>query len=46
MKDDIEWFGRNNLFQDVRFMKNMVEIAMEVLWNNKRRESVYKKKDS
>ena len=44
MKVDVERFGCNNLLQD--FMKNDVKIAMDVWWNNRRKESVNKKKDS
>ena len=30
MKVNVERFGYNNLFQDFRFMKNVVKIAMNV----------------
>ena len=46
MKVDVEHFGCNNLFQGFKFMKTVVKIAMDVWWNNRRNESVYKKKDS
>ena len=46
MKVDIERFSYNNLLQDFKFMKNVVKIAMDIWWNNRRKESVYKKIDS
>ena len=46
MKVDVERFGCNSLLQDSKFMKNVVKIAINVWWNNWRKESVYKKKDS
>ena len=30
MKVDIEHFGCNNLLQELKFMKNVVKIAMDV----------------
>ena len=42
----IKHFGCNNLLQDFKFMKNVIQIAMHTWWNNRRKESVYKKKDS
>ena len=38
-KFNIECFGCNNFLQDFRFIKN-VKIAMDVWWNNRRKESV------
>ena len=46
MKVDFERFSYNNLLQDFKLMKNVVKIAMDVWWNNRRKESVFKKKDS
>ena len=46
MKVVVEYFGCNNLFQDINIMKNAVKLAMEVCWNKKRKEIAYKKKDS
>ena len=40
MKVDIKSFGYKNLFQDSKFMKNVVKIAMDVWWNNWIKESV------
>ena len=45
MKVDVEHFGYNNLLQDFKFMKS-VKITMDVWWNSRRKENVYKKKDS
>ena len=39
MKADVECFGYNNLLQDFKFI---VKIAMDVWWNSRRKESVYK----
>ena len=46
MKVDVERFGYNNLLQDLKFMKSVVKIAMDVWWNNERKDSVYEMKDS
>ena len=43
MKVNDEYFGYNNLLQDFKFMKSVVKIAMDVWWNSRRKESVYKK---
>ena len=43
MKVDVQRFGSDNLLQGFKFMKNL-KIAMNV-WNNRRKENVYKKKD-
>ena len=45
MEVDLEHFGCYNLLQNFKFMKNSVKIAMNVWWNNWRKESVYEKKD-
>ena len=42
MKIDVEHLCCNNLLQDFKFMKNPVKIAIDVWWNNRRKESVYK----
>ena len=46
MKVDIEFFSYNNLLHDFKFMKNIVKILMDIWWNNRRKESVDKKKAS
>ena len=46
MTVDIGHFNCNNHLQDFKFMKNIVEIVMIFWWNNRKKESVYKKKDS
>ena len=38
-KIDVERFSCNNLLQDFKFMKN-VKIAMDLWWNNRRKESL------
>ena len=38
MKVDVERFGCNNLLRNFRFMKRVVEIVMDVWWNNRREE--------
>ena len=43
-KVDVERFGINNLLQDFKFMKNVVKIAIDVWWNNRRIETLYKKR--
>ena len=40
MKVDVQRFGYNNLLQDFKFMYSVAEIAMDVWWNNRRKESV------
>ena len=45
-KVDVEHYGCNNLLLDFIFMKNVIKIAMNVWWINRRKEIVYKKKDS
>ena len=42
MKVDVEHFDYNNLLQDFKFMKSVVKIAMDIWWNNRRKESAYK----
>ena len=42
MKVDVERFRCNNLLQDFRFMKKVIKTAMDVWWNNRRKESEYK----
>ena len=45
MKVGVEHFVCNNILQDFKFMKKKsVEIAMDVWWNSKRKESIYKRK--
>ena len=46
MKVDVERFGCNNLLQDVKYMKSVVKIAMDIWWNGRKKENVYKKKYS
>ena len=43
---DVEHLGCKNHLQDFELMKNIIEIAMDVWWNNWRKECGYKKKDS
>ena len=45
MKVDVERLGCNDLLQDFKFMKN-IKITMDVWWNNRRKESVYKKSEA
>ena len=40
MKVDVERFGCKNLLQDFKFMK-IVRMAMDVWWNNRKKESVH-----
>ena len=42
-KVDIECFGCSNLRLDFKFMENVVEIAMGVWWNNRRKKMNKKK---
>ena len=44
MKVDVECFGCNNFLQDFKFMKKVIKIVMDIRWNNRWKESVYKKK--
>ena len=44
MKIDVKCFGRNNLLQDFKFTKSVVKIEIDVWWNKRRKENVYKKK--
>ena len=46
MKVDVKCFGFNNLLQDFKFMKSVVQIAMDVWRNTRRKESVYKERKS
>ena len=46
IKDDVEHFGYINLLLDFKFIKSVIKVAMDVWWNSRRKESVYKKKDS
>ena len=46
MKVDVKRFGCNNLLENFKLMKSVAKIAMDVWWNNRRKESVYEKKDS
>ena len=47
MKVDVKCFGCKNIFfRTLNFMENVVKIAKDVRWNNRRKESVYKNKDS
>ena len=41
-----ERFGCNNLLKGFKFMKNVVKIAMDIWWNNTRKEMCIKKKNS
>ena len=44
-KVDVERFGYNNFLQAFDFMKRVVEIAMDIWWNSRWKESVYKMKE-
>ena len=46
MKVDFEGFSCNNILPDFKFLRSVVWIAMDVWWNDRRKENVYKKKDS
>ena len=43
MKVDVEGFVISNLLEDIKFMESVAEKAIDVWWNNRRKESVYKK---
>ena len=44
IKINVKRFGFNNLLQDFKFMKIAVKKAMDVSWNNRKKESVYKER--